>query len=147
MSNGCIQKHFYFTIIYFYFINIFPWFASGLVLQPVTFRIHPPETTIGNGFPILTTSNCFLCYHQDCKSVSVYHFETSSLLNPFHHFLLIIIILSKIGKKWFHCCKDLPMKTSLIQLVTKSILTYFIDLHVQNDSTLFMSVQLTFSAD
>lgn len=33
-------------------INIFLWFAFGLVLQPVTFRIHLPETTLGNGFSI-----------------------------------------------------------------------------------------------
>lgn len=44
---------------------MFLWFAFGLVLQPVTFRIDLPQTTIGNDFSILTNSNYFLCYYQD----------------------------------------------------------------------------------
>lgn len=70
-------------------MNMFLWFPFGPVLQPVTFRIDPPETTIGNGFPILTKSTCFPCHHQD---FSHDHIETSSLLNPFHHFILILTV-------------------------------------------------------
>lgn len=72
--------------------NMSLWFAFGPVLQPVTFRIDPPETTIGNGFPILTKSNCFPCHCQNYRSFSNDPIETSSLLKPFHHFILIITL-------------------------------------------------------
>lgn len=121
-------------------INLFLWFAFGLVLQPVTFRIDLPQTTIGNGFSLLTNSNCFPCYHQDLRSFSNDHTETSSLFKSCHHLILIIITLSKIEKQWFHCCKSFALKTTLRKLITQSMLIYLIYFCVQSDSPLLVPI-------
>lgn len=96
-------------------ITIFLWFAFGLVLQPVTFRIDLPESTIGNGFPIWPTLIVFLA--------SIKVAGLSQMTTFKHHLFSILFIVSfslfllfpKIERQWFHCskgCSEDQLKTT-----------------------------------
>ena len=88
-------------------INIFLWFAFGLVLQPVTFTIHLPETTLGNGFSICPTLIIFLAAIKIAglsQTITLKHPPFSIL---FTVSFSLFFTLFRIESQWFHCFKGL----------------------------------------